>query len=156
DRPAPSSAQTDDRAPEGYAIEAELGRGGMGVVYRARQLRLDRPCALKMILAGSHAGAAERERFQTEAQAIARLQHENIVRGYEVGEHNGQPFMALEFCAGGALHTRLRDKQPTPREAATLIRALALGVQAAHQAHVLHRDLKPANVLLAADGTLKI
>jgi hypothetical protein len=146
----------DDRAPAGYEILGVLGRGGMGVVYLARQTRLNRPCALKMILAAEHAGDTQRERFETEAQAIARLQHENIVRIYEIGQHQGQPFMALEFCEGGSLARKLRQQQPTPREAATLVRTLALGIQAAHAAQVIHRDLKPANVLLSAEGTAKV
>src|SRR5262245_57163014 len=85
----------------GYEVLSELGRGGMGVVYKAKQLGLNRIVALKMILAGDHAGAQERERFQQEAQAIARLQHPNIVQVYEVKEHNGRPYFSLEFCAGG-------------------------------------------------------
>jgi WD40 repeat protein len=151
---AAASAQV--HAPTGYVIERELGRGGMGVVYLARHLKLDRPCALKMILSGAHADSAEADRFRTEAQAIARLQHPGIVQVFEIGEHDGRPFMALEFCPGGSLDGRLRDKPPKAPEAARLVRALALAVQAAHEAHVLHRDLKPANVLIAGDGTLKI
>src|SRR5437764_797879 len=89
------------RAPAGYVIERELGRGGMGVVYLARQVELQRVCALKMILAGAHAGAEEAERFRTEAQAISRLSHPGIVQVFEIGEHDGRPFMALEYCAGG-------------------------------------------------------
>jgi WD40 repeat protein len=145
-----------DRAPAGYVIEKELGRGGMGVVYLARQTKLDRPCALKMILAGEHAGAGQRERFLTEAQAIARLQHPGIVQVYEVGEHRGHLFMALELCAGGSLDQRLQDRLPTALEAAAMVRALALAMQVAHEARVIHRDLKPSNVLIAGDGTLKI
>ncbi len=91
----------------GYVIERELGRGGMGVVYQARHLQLDRVVALKMILAGGHAGAAEMERFRVEAQAIARLQHPNIVQVFEVGEHDGLPFFSLEYCAGGTLAQKL-------------------------------------------------
>jgi WD40 repeat protein len=142
--------------PPGYEVLAELGRGGMAVVYRARQTALDRPCALKMILAGGHAGQAERERFLTEARVIARLRHPGIVQVFEVGEYRGNAFMALELCAGGSLDQRLREKPPTAREAAELVRALAGAMQAAHDASVLHRDLKPANVLIAADGALKI
>jgi hypothetical protein len=146
----------DDRAPPGYEIERELGRGGMGVVYLARQTKLARPCALKMILAGEHAGEAQRERFLTEAQAIARLQHPGIVQVFEVGEHHGHAFMALELCPAGSLDQRLRAKPPTATEAATLVRSLAEAMQVAHEMRVIHRDLKPANVLIAADGTLKI
>src|SRR5262245_45295364 len=91
----PTSA--DPRAPAGYEIERELGRGGMGIVYLARDVQLDRRCALKMILSGVHSGAAEVERFKTEAQAIARLNHPAIVQVFEVGEHDGLPFMALEY-----------------------------------------------------------
>jgi WD40 repeat protein/tRNA A-37 threonylcarbamoyl transferase component Bud32 len=155
-RSAPPSSPHDDRAPAGYEIEGELGRGGMGVVYKARHQKLDRSCALKMILSGGHAGEAERQRFETEAQAIARLQHPGIVQVFEVGEHQGNAFMALEFCPGGSLDRRLRDRPPTAREAATMVRDLAVAMQAAHEAQVIHRDLKPANVLIASDGTLKV
>jgi WD40 repeat protein len=140
----------------GYEIERELGRGGMGVVYVARQAGLDRLVALKMILAGGHARAAELARFKTEAEAIARLQHPNIVAVYEVGECGGKPFLALEFCGGGSLDRKLAGSPLPPEQAARLVEALARAMQAAHLANVIHRDLKPANVLLGEDGTPKI
>jgi WD40 repeat protein len=132
----------------GYELLEELGRGNMGVVYKARQVRADRIVALKMILAGQFAGEAERARFQTEVETIARLQHPNIVQVYEVGEHDGKPFFSLEFCPGGSLDKKLNGTPLPPAEAARLVQTLALAVQAAHERHVIHRDLKPANVLL--------
>jgi serine/threonine protein kinase len=140
----------------GYEILAELGRGGMGVVYQARQTALDRNVALKMILAGAHAGTEERRRFQAEAEAAARLQHANIVQVYEVGEAGGLHYFSLEFCPGGSLADRLRGEPLPSRDAARLTETLARAVQAAHAAGIVHRDLKPANVLLGADGTPKI
>ena len=136
----------------GYEILAPLGRGGMGVVYQARQIKLGRIVALKMILAGAHAGEAELARFHTEAEAIARLQHPNIVQIYEIGEHDGLPYIALEFCGGGSLEKRLSGTPLPAQEAAALVEALARAMAAAHQKGVIHRDLKPANVLLAACG----
>jgi len=140
----------------GYELLGELGRGGMGVVYRARQVKANRLVALKMILAGGHAGAAELARFRTEAEAIARLQHPNIVQVHEVGEHEGKPFFSLEFCGGGSLAQKLNGTPLPAREAAELVEALARAMQAAHARGVIHRDLKPANVLLAEDGTPKV
>jgi WD40 repeat protein len=140
----------------GYEVLGELGRGGMGVVYQARHLGLNRVVALKMILSGAHAGDADLARFKTEAEAVARLQHPNIVQVFEVGEHQGLPFLALEFCSGGGLEKKLNSTPLPPKEAAALSEALARAMHAAHQAHVVHRDLKPANVLLAADGTPKV
>jgi WD40 repeat protein len=152
--PAPG-APAWPRVP-GYEILGELGRGGMGVVYRARQTALNREVALKMVLAGEHAGAAERARFRAEAEAVARLSHPNVVQIHEVGEHDGLPFFSLEYCPGGSLAGRL-DGTPWPaRRAAELVETLARGVHAAHQAGVVHRDLKPANVLLTADGIPKV
>jgi eukaryotic-like serine/threonine-protein kinase len=143
-------------AVPGYEILGELGRGAMGVVYRARQEHLNRVVALKMILAGGHAGAAEVARFKTEAEAVARLQHPGIVQIYDVGAADGRPFFSLEYCPGGSLAQKL-DGTPLPsREAARLVEQLARAVQAAHEAGIVHRDLKPANVLLAADGTPKV
>ncbi|HEX5271833.1 MAG TPA: serine/threonine-protein kinase, partial [Gemmataceae bacterium] len=132
----------------GYEIVSELGRGGMGVVYKAKQRALNRMVALKMVLAGGHAGAADLARFRTEAEAIARLQHPNIVQVHEVGEHDGKPFFSLEFCAGGALDRKLDGTPLPPDEAAALVETLARAMQAAHEKGVIHRDLKPANVLL--------
>jgi WD40 repeat protein len=140
----------------GYEILSTLGRGGMGVVYQARQTKLNRLVALKMILAGGHAGEADLARFATEAEAIARLQHPNIVQVYEVGAHEGRPFFSLEFCAGGSLDRKLGGTPLPPVEAARLVETLARAMHAAHQANVIHRDLKPANVLLLEDGTPKI
>jgi tRNA A-37 threonylcarbamoyl transferase component Bud32 len=151
-----SAASSGPPRVPGYEILSELGRGGMGVVYKARQTRLKRLVALKMILAGSHAGDAARGRFQTEAQAIAALQHPNIVQVHEVGEHEGKPFFSLEFCGGGSLERKLRGTPLPPREAAQLVETLARAVHAAHTHQIVHRDLKPANVLLAEDGAPKI
>jgi len=134
----------------GYDILAELGRGGMGVVYKAKQLGLNRLVALKMILAGSHASADDRQRFLREAEAVARLHHPCIVQIYDIGEQAGLPFFSLEYCAGGSLGDLL-DGTPLPsRSAAELVSALARAVAVAHQAGIVHRDLKPANVLLAS------
>jgi tRNA A-37 threonylcarbamoyl transferase component Bud32 len=147
---------TDGFSPPGYEIIEELGRGGMGVVYKARQVKLNRTVALKMILAGRHAGAADLQRFRTEAEAIARLRHPNIVAVYEVGEHEGRPFLSLEFCEGGSLDRKLAGNPLPPQKAAALVQTLAEAMQAAHQANVIHRDLKPANVMLGGDGTPRI
>src|ERR1051326_1258387 len=133
----------------GYEILAELGRGGMGVVFKARQIQADRVVALKMILAGALAGPDDVARFKTEAQAVARLQHPGIIQVHEVGEHQGLPYFSLEFAAGGSLHQMLRGQPLPPRPAAQLTRLLAEAVQAAHDAGILHRDLKPANIFLA-------
>jgi serine/threonine protein kinase len=140
----------------GYEIIEELGRGGMGVVYKARQVKLDRLVALKMVLAGGYAGQADLARFNTEAEAIARLNHPNIVQVYEVGEQGGVPFFSLEFCPGGSLDRHLAGTPLEPKVAAKLMQPLAEAMQVAHQANVIHRDLKPANVLLGKDGIPKI
>ncbi len=155
--PAPGRGGPAGRAgPHGYELFEELGRGGMGIVYRARQVGLDRTVAIKMIRAGAYATPAERARFRAEAEAVARLQHPNIVQVYEVGEHDGQPFFSLEHVDGGSLAREL-DGAPLPaRRAAELVEVLARAVQAAHGRGVVHRDLKPANVLLARDGVPKV
>jgi formylglycine-generating enzyme required for sulfatase activity/tRNA A-37 threonylcarbamoyl transferase component Bud32 len=133
----------------GYEVEAVLGHGGMGVVYRARQIKANRLVALKMIRAVEHASPIERLRFQIETEAVARLQHLHIVQLYEAGEVRGQPFFSLEFCDGGTLTEQLRKEPPTPNEAAALIETLARAMHYAHLRGVVHRDLKPGNVLLA-------
>src|SRR5262249_62204458 len=113
----------------GCEVLGVLGRGGMGFVWKARQLAADRVVALKMVLAGPAAGAAELARFKVEAEAAARLQHPNIVQVFEVGEHDGCPFFSLEYCPGGSLADRLRDGTPLPPpEAAALVEALARAV----------------------------
>jgi tRNA A-37 threonylcarbamoyl transferase component Bud32 len=144
------------RGVPGYEVLDELGRGGMGVVYKARQVRANRVVALKMILAGEHASAEARSRFKAEAEAVARMQHPHIVQLFEVGEHDGLPYFSLEFCPGGSLDQRLRGNPLPPRQAAELVEHLAGAVDAAHRNAIVHRDLKPANVLLAEDGTPKV
>jgi formylglycine-generating enzyme required for sulfatase activity len=133
----------------GYEILGILGHGGMGVVYRARQLKANRLVALKMIRAVEHATPQDRLRFQIETEAVARLQHPHIVQLYEVGEVRGQPFFSLEFCDGGSLTDQLKKQRPTPYEGAALIETLARAMHYAHLRGVVHRDLKPGNVLLA-------
>src|SRR5262249_55668726 len=140
----------------GYEILGELGRGGMGVVYKAQQTALKRLVALKMILAGSHAGADQLARFQAEAEAIACLPHPHVVQVHDVGAHHDQPFFALELVAGGSLAAGLDGTPWLGRRAAELVEVLARAVEAFHQRGIVHRDLKPANVLLAEDGTPKI
>jgi WD40 repeat protein len=143
----------------GYQILGVLARGGMGVVYRAQHLGLKRVVALKMILAGAHAGEEDLARFRREAEAAARLQHPHIVQIHDVGEQNHLPYLAMEFVEGGSLAQRLRatasPSQPA-RAAAEMVETLARAVHYAHQHDVIHRDLKPANVLLTADGQPKI
>src|SRR5262245_6986447 len=147
-RPAPTIA--------GYVIEGELGRGGMGVVYRARQTGLDRPCALKMILAGAHATPESAARFLAEAAAIAKLQHPHIVQIHHIGEAEGLPFFELEFVLGGSLAARLDGTPRPPRQAARLVETLAGAMAEAHRLGVVHRDLKPANILLTPEGVPKV
>jgi len=138
-------------APPGYEIQGELGRGGMGVVYKARQIGLNRLVALKMVLTGAHAGPQELARFQLEAKAVASLQHPNIVQIYEVGESEGCPYLSLEFVEGGNLADRLAGMPQSPRKAAHLVETLARAVHCAHLHGVIHRDLKPANILLSGE-----
>jgi WD40 repeat protein/tRNA A-37 threonylcarbamoyl transferase component Bud32 len=140
----------------GYEVLGELGRGGMGVVYKARQFNLNRLVALKMVLAGAQAASTDLVRFLCEAEAAAQLQHPNIVQVHEVGKHAGLPFISLEYVGGGTLAEKLTGTPLTPRDAAHLIETLARAVQYAHEHGVVHRDLKPANVLLTADGQPKV
>jgi len=140
----------------GFEILEELGRGGMGVVYKARQLNLDRMVALKMVLAGAHAGPNTLARFHKEAQAVASLQHPNIVQIYDVGLAGGLPYFSLEFIDGGSLAQGIDGRPQDVTQAAWTIRTLARAIHVAHLQGIVHRDLKPANILLTADGRLKI
>jgi WD40 repeat protein/serine/threonine protein kinase len=133
----------------GYEILGEVGRGGCGVVYRARHLGLKRVVAVKMILAGAHAGPRDDARFRTEAEAVARLLHPNIVQVFDIGEAGGRPFLALEFVEGGSLVQHIRGTPQPIRPSARLIEMLARAVHFAHERGIVHRDIKPANVLLA-------
>jgi tetratricopeptide (TPR) repeat protein/tRNA A-37 threonylcarbamoyl transferase component Bud32 len=151
-----SQPATPEPVLPGYEILEELGRGGMGVVYKARQQGLNRLVALKMILTGPYSAPEERRRFQREAKAVARLRHPGIVQIYEVGEHEGRPYFSMEYLEGGNLAQKLEGTTLPGRPAAELVETLARAIQAAHECNIIHRDLKPANVLLAADGTPKI
>jgi WD40 repeat protein len=155
-RPVRVVTATPPPAIAGYEVLGILGRGGMGVVYKARQFALKRIVALKMILSGSHADEQDLARFRAEAESVARLQHPHIVQVFEIGEADGHPFCALEFVAGGSLAQQIAGTPQAPRRAAELVETLSRAMHHAHQHGIVHRDLKPANVLLAEDGTPKI
>jgi WD40 repeat protein/tRNA A-37 threonylcarbamoyl transferase component Bud32 len=140
----------------GYEVLEELGRGGMSVVYKARQTQPNRLVALKMILAGRHLDPARRARLLAEADAIARLRHPHIVQIYAAGEHDGLPFLALELVSGGSLAEKQGGSPLPARRAAALVETLACAIQHSHEHGVVHRDLKPANVLLTGEGQPKI
>jgi serine/threonine-protein kinase len=140
----------------GYDVESVLGRGGMGVVYKARQLKLSRPVALKMIIGGRFASPSDLGRFMHEAQAVASLRHPHIVQVFDVGDLEGLPYFTMEYVEGGSLAQKLAGAPQPALDAAELVTSLARAVQAAHDAGIVHRDLKPGNVLLSGDGTPKI
>jgi serine/threonine-protein kinase len=140
----------------GYQVEAVLGHGGMGVVYKARQNALGRAVALKMLLAGPCAGSQELGRFRRETAALACLRHANIVQVYDAGDVEGRPYFTMEFVEGGSLAQQLSGTPQPARQAAALLATLAEAVHVAHQGGIVHRDLKPANILLTADGSAKI
>ncbi len=150
----------DDTGPPpevpGYALEGELGRGGMGVVYRATQHGLNRTVAVKMVLAGAYARPEDVARFLAEAETAARLQHHGIAQVFDTGRAGGLPYFAMEYVGGGSLADALRAGPLPPAEAAGTVRRLAEAVGYAHAQGVIHRDLKPANILLAADGSPKV
>jgi serine/threonine-protein kinase len=140
----------------GYEVQEMLGRGGMGVVYKAWHLRLNRPVALKMLLAGAYARPEELERFLREAETVAGLRHVNIVQVHEAGEVDGRPFFTMEFVEGGSLAQKTAGTPQPAREAAALVARVVEAVHAAHQHGIVHRDLKPGNILLSTDGTPKL
>lgn len=131
-----------------YEILSVLGKGGMGIAYKAWDPKLKRVVALKMIKSGDDVSSDELARFRTEAEAIAQVKHSHIVQIFDVGEHEKQPYFAMEYCAGGSLSDRLKKQPLPPREAAVLVEQTARGVAAAHAERIIHRDLKPANILL--------
>src|SRR5262245_15362035 len=148
--PPPRQVAPPPPAIDGYEVLGELGKGGMGVVYKARHLRLKRLVALKVILQGGFASEQHRARFLVEAEVLARLRHPNVVQVFEAGQQDGRPFLALEYVEGGTLAQRLAaEGMMAPREAAALVCQLARAVHHAHMQGVIHRDLKPANVLLS-------
>jgi tRNA A-37 threonylcarbamoyl transferase component Bud32 len=140
----------------GFEIRSELGRGGMGVVYKARQIGLNRFCALKMLLLSEYTGAVSHARFLAEAETIAKLRHPNVVQIYSLGDHNGRPYFEMEYVEGGSLAGRLTGTPWAPGPAASMVAVLARAIGDAHRLGIVHRDLKPANVLLTADGEPKI
>jgi eukaryotic-like serine/threonine-protein kinase len=140
----------------GYHIEGVVGTGGMGVVYRGLHLKLKRPVAIKMLLAGGYAGPRQLERFKREAESIAALCHPNVVQVFDAGECDGHPYFVMELVDGGSLAQQMDGSPRSPRDAAASTTILARAVHAAHAGGIMHRDLKPGNILVAADGTLKI
>src|SRR3954471_12430635 len=162
--PGPGSIEGRDSSPfdegpievPGYDVVEVLGRGGVGVVYKAVHRKLRRTVALKMLLVGAFATRAERRRFAREAELVAGLRHPNVVQVYDVGDLDGRPYFTMEFVDGGSLAERVAGTPLPAREAASIVATLADAVAAAHRAGVVHRDLKPSNVLLTADGTPKV
>ena len=146
------SRRFEGRRLDDYEIIEELGRGGMGVVYRARQVSLNRIVALKMMLGGAHASAADMARFRAEAESAARLDHPNIVPVYAVAEHDGRPYFTMKWVDGATLASRLAAGPLPPREAAAILAPVCRAIHFAHQHGVLHRDLKPSNILLQGSG----
>jgi serine/threonine-protein kinase len=140
----------------GYEVLEVVGHGGMGVVYKARQLRLNRVVAVKMLLAGAYARPEELERLLREAEAVAALRHANIVQVYEVGDVDGRPYFTMEFVEGGTLAQKMTGTPQSARQAAALVADVAEAVDVAHQQGIIHRDLKPGNILLTLDGTPKL
>src|SRR5262249_49975582 len=140
----------------GYEVQEVLGRGGMGVVYKAWHRRLHRPVAVKMLLAGAYAQPQELERFLREAETVAGLHHANLVQVYDMGDLDSRPYFTMEYVEGGSLAQKLAGAPQPADQAAALVAALAEAIQVAHQSGIVHRDLKPANILLTADGTPKV
>jgi WD40 repeat protein len=140
----------------GYDVEGILGHGGMGIVYRAVDLRLNRPVALKMVLGGSFALPAQRQRFLREAESIAAISHPNIVQVHNAGETDGRPWFTMELVAGGSLSQKINGTPQPVRRSAELVASIARAIAVAHARGIVHRDLKPGNILMSADGTPKV
>lgn len=161
DRLLAQTTGSEDKGPctlptiPGFEVLEELGRGGMGVVYKARQLSLGRLVALKLVLSGAHASAQDRARLRSEAEALARLRHPHIAQIHDVATHDGRPFLVLEYVDGTSLDKRAQRCWPA-RQAAELVERVARALDAAHQCRMVHRDLKPSNILFTADGTPKV
>jgi eukaryotic-like serine/threonine-protein kinase len=141
---------------DGYCVESVLGRGGVGVVFKARELGPDREVALKMLLAGANASPLERARFLRETHSVSALKHANIIQIHDVGQSDGLYFFTMEFLEGGTLAARLAGAAQPVHRAAALTATLADAIACAHDAGIIHRDLKPANVLLTAEGVPKV
>jgi serine/threonine-protein kinase len=139
-----------------YEVLSVLGKGGMGIVYKARHRTLNRVVALKMILHGLHGGSTAVQRFLSEAQAVAALQHPGIVQIFEIAEHQGLPYFSLEYVEGEDLHSALKDHPWSAKPAAELVATLCDAMQYAHNHQILHRDIKPANILLDVEKRPKI
>ncbi len=154
--PAPARVHHPWPAIPGYELRQKLGEGGMGVVFLARQIGLNRPVAIKMIRGGSQARPEHFVRFRVEAEAVARLRHPHVIQIYDIGEAEGLPYVSLELLEGGSLDDRLGGTPRPGREAADLIITLAEAIQVAHDAGIVHRDLKPSNVLFTRDGVPKV
>ncbi len=154
--PLPALPTADLPRIRGYEVQGVLGRGGMGVVYKAWHPRLNRAVALKMLLAGPYARLDELERFLREAEAVAGLCHANIVQVHDLGDLDGRPYFTMEYVEGGSLAQKLSGTPQPAAQAAALLAALAEAIHVAHQSGIIHRDLTPTNILLAADGTPKI
>jgi WD40 repeat protein len=154
--PACGDAPADLPRIPGYDVECLIGRGGTGVVYKARHLNLNRPVALKMLGTGAHAGPQELARFRHEAETVAGLRHAHIVQVYDVGDLDGCPYFTMEFVEGGSLADHLARTPQPARSAASMLATVATALEAAHRSGLVHRDLKPSNILLTADGVPKV